>query len=335
MERMESDITSRVIGLDTCLKKVYTKIRNVARYDVNVLITGETGTGKEVISELIHSLSPRNNGPFVRVNCASIPEPLFESELFGHVKGAFTGAVQAKCGLIEQANHGTLFLDEIGELPVHLQPKLLRVLNDNHMYKVGSTKEIKVDFRLISATNVNLETAIIEKKFRSDLYFRINSFPIRLPPLRSRTEGFKDLVNYLVVKVAQKLKRKPVPVDTKALKLLMRQSWPGNIRQLEQVLLRAMLEYPERRSIDVATLKDLISIVDYSDYQTAIQYLGTSVMEDETSLKVIQNDIISFIAKKYNYNVKETAQAMRLSMSKIYRSLKNCTETNNCRRSAG
>lgn len=221
--------------------QVLEHIKLVAPTDVSVLLLGESGTGKEVMADRIQRASARSAAPFVKINCAALPESLIESILFGHEKGAFTGAHEAKTGKFEQANGGTIFLDEIGELSVDVQAKLLRVLQEKEIERVGGHKTIKTDVRIIAATNRNLELAMAEGRFRIDLYYRLNVFPITLPPLRERPEDIPLLARYFLDQYLQKMNRPPVTIDDKAMDTLNRYHWPGNIRELEHVVERAIL----------------------------------------------------------------------------------------------
>ncbi|MEL7118461.1 MAG: sigma 54-interacting transcriptional regulator [Bacteroidota bacterium] len=231
----------KIIGSKKGLKEAMFQVEQVAPTDSTVLILGETGTGKELIAHAIHDLSNRKNGPLIKLNCAALPSTLIESELFGHEKGAFTGAQSKRIGRFELANKGTLFLDEIGELPLDLQVKLLRVLQEGELERIGSPNTIKIDVRIIAATNRNLAEAINKKQFRSDLYYRIFVFPIQVPPLRKRKEDIPDLVQFFLQKTAKKV-GKPIPtVNSHAIQKLQAYSWPGNVRELENVIERALI----------------------------------------------------------------------------------------------
>src|ERR1043165_7379143 len=230
-----------LIGSSTSLKKVLKNVERVAPTDSTVLITGETGTGKELIARAIHNLSPRKNKPLVKVNCAAIPAGLIESELFGHEKGAFTGALSKKMGRFELADKGTIFLDEIGELPLDLQSKLLRVLQEGEFERVGGTKTFKVSVRVIAATNRNLEQQAKTGHYRPDLYYRLNVFPIHLPALREREGDIPLLVQYFVRKFAANFNKKIDRISERMMATLQRYQWPGNIRELEHVIERAVI----------------------------------------------------------------------------------------------
>jgi formate hydrogenlyase transcriptional activator len=233
-----------IVGCNSKLKAVVENIQIVAPADSTVLILGETGTGKELIARAIHDLSPRRNYPFVKVNCAAIPSGLLESELFGHEKGAFTGAIAQKIGRFELANKGTLFLDEIGDIPLELQPKLLRVLQEQEFERLGSTRTQRVDVRVVAATNANLAPMVAEKQFRSDLFYRLNVFPITVPPLRERRDDIEGLVRHFANKYAQRMGKHIVSIPKATMNALSRHTWPGNIRELQNLMERAVLLSP-------------------------------------------------------------------------------------------
>ena len=235
---------SEIIGRSDSLKSVLLKVEQIAHTDTTVLILGETGTGKELIARAVHNGSSRSRRPLVKVNCAALPANLIESELFGHERGAFTGAWARQTGRFELANGGTILLDEIGELPPELQPKLLRVLQDREFERLGGTQTLKTDARVITATNRNLETEVQEGRFRKDLYYRINIFPITIPPLRDRREDIAPLVRAFIEKCAKKLGKRIKMIPQKTMKALEGYSWPGNIRELENVIERAVISSP-------------------------------------------------------------------------------------------
>ena len=232
---------AEIVGESPALKRVLDQVATVAASQATVLILGETGTGKELIARAIHNLSRRKDGPFVKVNCAAIPTGLLESELFGHEKGAFTGAVSQKIGRMELADGGTLFLDEVGEIPPELQPKLLRVLQDQEFERLGSNRTIKVDLRVLAATNRNLAESIAQKQFRSDLFYRLSVFPIVLPPLRERREDIPLLVRHFVRKFAQRMDRYIEIIPTETAEALKQWPWPGNVRELENMIERSVI----------------------------------------------------------------------------------------------
>jgi formate hydrogenlyase transcriptional activator len=233
-----------IVGTSIALRHVLGQAEVVAPTDAVVLIQGETGTGKELIARRVHDLGSRRHRPFVKLNCAAIPSGLLESELFGHERGAFTGAVAQKIGRFEVANGGTLFLDEVGEIPLELQPKLLRVLQEQEFERLGSSRTIKVDVRLIAATNRDLLRMVQAQHFRDDLYYRLNVFPIHLPPLRERREDIPALVRYFVDRLARRMNRRIEVVPMEAVDAMQRYAWPGNIRELANLIERAMILSP-------------------------------------------------------------------------------------------
>ena len=258
----------KIIGTSESTKYVLYKIKQVAPTDASVLIQGETGTGKELVARAIHKESERKDKPFIKVNCASIPENLIESELFGHEKGAFTGAIEKRIGRFELADGGTIFLDEIGELPFNLQSKLLHVLQQGEFERIGSSKTIKTDVRIIAATNKLVEDEIKKGKFRNDLYYRLNVFPITIAPLRERKTDIPALAEYYTNLYSQKLNKTIKAISKTALKRLMEYEWPGNIRELENVIERAIvtsnshtlnietLPKPENKSVEQLTFEE-------------------------------------------------------------------------------
>src|SRR5208337_1819288 len=230
-----------IIGESTTLKHVLQQIETVAKTDSTVIILGETGTGKELVARAIHNLSNRRDRTLVKLNCAAIPTGLLESELFGHEKGAFTGAIAQKIGRVELADKGTLFLDEVGDIPLELQPKLLRVLQEQEFERLGGTRTIRVDARLVVATNRNLNKMVAQREFRQDLFYRLNIFPIQVPPLRERATDIPMLVNFFVNKHAKKMGKRIERVPTETMRALARWHWPGNVRELENVIERALI----------------------------------------------------------------------------------------------
>ena len=267
-----------IIGGSGALKKVLRKVERVATTDATVLILGETGTGKELIARAIHNLSTRSARPLVKVNCASLPTELIESELFGHEKGAFTGAIARRAGRFELADGGTVFLDEIGDLPLKLQAKLLRVLQEGEFERLGSSRTLKVDVRMIAATNRDLSKAINEGTFREDLYYRLNVFPVTLPSLRERPDDVPLLVRHFVAKYSKKMGR---PIDTipqPVMDTLERYAWPGNVRELENIIERAVI------LADEATLQ----LDDTLEADTALPTARTGTLEDVERTHILQ-----------------------------------------------
>jgi len=231
----------QIVGNSPALMRVLQLVETVASTDSTVLLLGETGTGKELIARAIHDRSRRKDRTFVRVNCAAIPTGLLESELFGHEKGAFTGAITQKLGRLELADQGSLFLDEVGDIPIEVQPKLLRVLQEREFERLGSNRTKKVDVRLVAATNRNLEKMMENREFRSDLYYRLNVFPIRIPPLRERPEDIPLLVRYFTQKYGRRMQRQIESIPTVAMRKLSSWHWPGNIRELENFIERSVI----------------------------------------------------------------------------------------------
>jgi len=247
---------AQIIGSSASLRKALKRVETVAPTDSTVLIYGETGTGKELIARGIHDLSPRRSKPFVKLNCAAIPTGLLESELFGHEKGAFTGAIAQRMGRFEVADGGTIFLDEIGEIPLELQTKLLRVLQEREFERLGSSRTLRTDARLIAATNRDLEAMVSEQKFRSDLFFRLDVFPVHVPSLRERDGDIPLLARHFTQQFSRRMKKVIETIPSAAMDALRRYHWPGNIRELQNVIERAVIiSTGPALSVDVADLK--------------------------------------------------------------------------------
>jgi formate hydrogenlyase transcriptional activator len=240
-DRFGGTLFEGIVGQSAALRHVLDLVKTVAPNDSTVLLLGETGTGKELIARAIHQLSRRRERSMVKLNCAAIPSGLLESELFGHERGAFTGALTTKIGRMELADRGTLFLDEVGDIPIELQPKLLRALQEREFERLGSTQTKKVDVRLIAATHCDLNGMIADKKFRSDLYYRLNVFPIRIPPLRERREDIPFLMRHFTEKYARRMGKDIKTISGTSLRQLIRWHWPGNIRELENLIERAVI----------------------------------------------------------------------------------------------
>lgn len=283
----------KIVSKNKNFHKVLQRIEQVASTDATVLILGESGTGKELLARAVHNISPRCNRPLIKINCANLNAELIESELFGHEKGAFTGAMERKIGRFELADKGTLFLDEIGELPLPLQSKLLRVLQEGEFERLGNSKTIKVDVRLIAATNRNLEEAIVRKEFREDLFYRINVFPILSPPLRDRKEDIPLLVKHFVQKYQTKMGRVINNIPDSVIEKLMQYDWPGNIRELENIVERAL----------ILTQGDTLEEGDwvpYSKRQTTIPSNGKS---SSLKLQEFEKEHILEVLKKTHWKV--------------------------------
>jgi transcriptional regulator with GAF, ATPase, and Fis domain len=276
---------------------VLDKVRSVAPTDASVLITGETGTGKELIASAIHSASKRRDKPLIKINCAAFPPGLVESELFGHEKGAFTGALARRSGRFELANGGSIFLDEIGEIPPETQVKLLRVLQEREFERVGGGSPIKVDIRILAATNRDLLKAVHEKTFREDLYYRLNVFPIALPPLRERKEDIPLLVHYLVHKFATRIGKRIEGVTEQTMRRLIDYSWPGNVRELENVLERATI-------LATSATLDIVPDLPRSDEGPAVQH--------ELTLQSVERDHIVAVLQQSDWVVDGPRGAARI-----------------------
>ncbi|HKP13189.1 MAG TPA: sigma-54 dependent transcriptional regulator, partial [Blastocatellia bacterium] len=302
-----------LIGHTPRMQQIYETIRATAPSDASVLIEGESGTGKELIANAFHLQSHRSGGPFVRINCAALPQDLIESELFGYKKGAFTGADRDKRGLIEAAAGGTLLLDEVAEMPVYLQTKLLRVLQDRRLRRLGSEQELPVDFRLIAATNRDTQRAMQEEMLREDLYFRISTIRIKVPPLRERLDDLVLLAEFFLHRYSQKYNRQIHGISPAALSLLSRYHWPGNVRELESVIERAVLFCPGGQ-IMPEHLSEHIAPSSANRYRCEIPPFMT--MEE------IEREAIEQTLERTGNNVKKTAQILDLHRSTFYRKLR-------------
>lgn len=301
-----------IIGASERSLEIFDAIRRVAPTTVTVLITGETGTGKELVADAIHCNSPRKNNPLIKINCAAISETLMESELFGHEKGAFTGATITKPGKIELAHKGTLFLDEVGEIPRDMQVKLLRFIQEQEFERVGGLRTIKVDVRIIAATNRNLLQDVQSGNFREDLYYRLNVFPIVVPPLRERKDDILPLVDYFVDKFNKKLELS-VEIDSEVKKMLLSYEWPGNIRELENFIERMML----------LARNDLVTVAELpSEFKASLEDRQIAQTDDEKKpfkdfmrdhVENVEKQMIIKCLEESGGNVTKTAKLMGLS----------------------
>lgn len=292
-----------MIANSSAMQEVLRLTIRVARRNATVLITGESGTGKELIAHAVHHNSPRKDKPLITVNCPSIPENLIESELFGHVKGAFTGAIRDRKGRFEMADGGTVFLDEIGDLKEDLQVKLLRVLQEHEFQKVGGTDTIKVDVRVIAATNKNLEELVREKKFREDLYYRLSVVPIRIPPLRERKEDIPYLIDHFIAKFGEGRKYK---VDRRVIERLGDYSWPGNVRELENIIER-MLTLATGSDIKMADIPGHI-LSSFPDRPDSI----VNIPDDGISLETVERMVIEEVLRRTGGNRSLTARLLKI-----------------------
>ena len=292
-----------IIGKSSAMNSIFEKVLKVAPTDSTVLITGESGTGKELIAKAIHSYSERKENEFVAVDCSSLVETLLESELFGHVKGSFTGAFETKHGLFELANTGTFFFDEISNLSPKIQAKLLRVIQEREFMKVGDQKKIKLDIRIISASNIDLQESIKQGAFREDLYYRLSVVPLRLPPLRNRKEDIPLLINHFIKKHSKKIKRPAPDISPEAMDILIEHNWPGNVRELEHTIERILI----LEDSDIIRTRDLPSFI--SQRQGEFQMFS----EDVLSLQELEKKYIRFVLKKTKGKKTETANILGIN----------------------
>jgi DNA-binding NtrC family response regulator len=304
---------ANVVGQSRVMKELFDLIESVAASDANILIQGENGTGKEVIANAIHHHSNRASGPFIKINCASIPKDLIESELFGYKKGAFTGAFTDKIGLLEMAEGGSLLLDEIGEMPPYLQTKLLRVLQERQYRPIGSDRLVTVDFRLICATNVDIEVALRDGKLREDLYFRINTIALRVPPLRERTEDIPLLSNHFLSKFNRRYQKVVRSVSPSAYHLLIRNRWAGNVRELENAIERAVLVC-KTGEVTPADLPESIR-------EENITVQEFSIPPHRTLAEIERMAIVQTL-QRTNWNKQEAAQILGLYRPTLYSKMK-------------
>lgn len=295
----------KLIGKNEKIQRIYNVIENISDGDSTVLITGESGTGKEIVAETIHKKSKRANMPYIIVNCAAIPENLLESEMFGHERGSFTGALDRHIGKFELASGGTIFLDEIGEMPLNMQAKLLRAVQEGVIERVGGEKSIPVDVRIIAATNIDLKKAIQDKKFREDLYYRLNVIPIEIPPLRERISDIPLFVNYFIARYNKELNKNIKYITGEALKIFQGYSWPGNVRELENLIERLMTLSKEDKIDTVHIPAELVDSRPESS--------GKFTLEDGSLLKAVRNfekKIITDALMSFGGNQTNAAKAL-------------------------
>lgn len=306
-----------LIGSSKVMNTIKQQIELIARGDSRVLIIGESGTGKELVARAIHSLSERSNATFVEVNCAAIPQELIESELFGHEKGAFTGAIDKKTGKFELADGGTLFLDEIGDMSLLTQAKLLRVIETQRFQRVGGTKDIKVNVRIISATNKNLVEEIKKGNFREDLYYRLNVVPINVPPLRERKEDIPELINHFISEYVKEKGWKGKVLSERAIKALKNYDWPGNVRELKNAVERLM----------IMSFEDFIDIDDIERTGIIVKTILDESYFRYNSLKeardAFEKDFILKKLKDNNWNMTKTAELIGIERSNLYKKIKS------------
>ncbi|MHB8882302.1 MAG: sigma-54-dependent transcriptional regulator [Thermodesulfovibrionales bacterium] len=301
----------RLVGTSSKMQFLGEQIKMAAVSNSRVLILGESGAGKELVARLLHENSPRATRPFVEVNCAAIPQELIESELFGHEKGSFTGAFETKKGKFEQADNGTLFLDEIGDMSLQTQAKVLRVIETQEFQRVGGNKNIKVDTRIISATNKDLSEEVKKNNFREDLYFRLNVIPLQVPALRERLDDIPALVDYFLELFSAEYRQQPKKVAPEAVKLLQRHSWPGNIRELKNTLERLVIMTPSRT----------ISAADLSIPSSARQdYFSCNLLKEARDM--FEKDFIIKKLEENGWNISKTAELLDIERSNLHRKIK-------------
>ncbi|HEY3236298.1 MAG TPA: sigma-54 dependent transcriptional regulator [Polyangiaceae bacterium] len=312
--RVESPIRG-MIGKSPSMRKVHDLIGRLSGSDANVLVTGESGTGKELVARALHERSARRDGPFVAVNCAAVPESLLESELFGHARGAFTDARQARAGLFVQANEGTLFLDEIGEMPLGMQAKMLRALQERKVRPVGESSEIPFNARLVTATNHDLETEVAERRFREDLYYRINVVPIELPPLRARGNDLLLLAQFFIEQAAARSGKKVVGMVSAAAEKLLNYDWPGNVRELENHMERAVA----LTRYDQITVEDLPDKV--RNYHSTRLVIGGDDPGELLPMHEVERRYIQQVLKSVGNNKTQAAKRLGFDRRTLYRKL--------------
>ena len=317
--RLKQTIESRyeIVGKSHAIRALIDRIERVAPTDARVLVTGENGTGKELVARAIHRQSPRRGGPFVEVNCAAIPGELIESELFGHMKGSFTGAVADRAGKFEQANGGTLFLDEVGDMSLAAQAKVLRVLQDNVVTRIGGSKPITVDVRVLAATNKNVEEEIAAGRFREDLYYRLNVVPLWVPPLRERREDIPSLVAHFINQLSEREGMTPRVIAEDAVHRLTEYDWPGNVRELRNTIERLLIlaSGPRITAADIDRLvgrrtSESVSMGTLTEYQTFEEFKHGA-----------ERTFLLAKLREFDWNVSETARALDMPRSNLYKKI--------------
>lgn len=304
----------KIIGKNSRMQEIYTLLPGLAKTKSTVLIEGESGTGKELIAQALHYNSPRRNKPFIKVNCGALAEGILESELFGHVKGAYTGAISNKQGRFELANEGTIFLDEIGDISLSTQVKLLRVLQEEEFERVGDSRPIKIDVRVIAATHKDLKKAMEEGEFRQDLYYRLRVVPISLPPLRERRDDIPLMIDYFIKKFNLEMGKGVEKVSPKTVEILVNYDYPGNIRELENIIEHTLVLcngntiLPEHLPKDIQVMKS-----DHVD-----RAIGR-----EHPLEAIERELITKVLNQCNWNLKETSEKLKISRTTLWRKMKD------------
>ena len=319
--RAEQDRSGRLqslLGTSPAMQEIFNLARRIAPADVNVLITGETGTGKELMARAIHQMGSRSSGPMVAFSCANLPDTLVEDELFGHEKGAFTGAFLGRQGKIEAANHGSLFLDEIGDLPINLQPKLLRVLQERNFERLGSNRNIEIDVRLISATHHNLAELVKQGKFREDLYYRLNVVELHLPPLRERRDDISLLAHHFLQKYAQVFKKNVKRFSPSTLTAFEQHDWPGNVRELENIVQRAVV-LSEGQTLELSSLPAIFRGPDPEPAKAANFSSKALPFSYENELRRFKRDLVLRTLNQYGWKKAESARALGVARGYLHR----------------
>jgi DNA-binding NtrC family response regulator len=311
---------ANIIGNSSAMQNVFRLMQRIIKTDSTVLVMGESGTGKEIVAKAIHFNSPRQNKPFVAVHCGAIPENLLESELFGHAKGAFTGAIKEKIGKFESANRGTIFLDEIGTMPLHLQIKLLRVLQEQEIERVGSNSTVKLDVRVIAATNLSLEQEVKNGRFREDLFYRLNVIPLIVPPLRERKEDVAPLTRHFLAKYCKEMHRGEMSISRQAMESLEMYPWPGNVRELENVVER-LVALTESETITVADLPDSIGRQHANRLSFTYEF-GDEGMDFTATINDIETQIISRALARTDHVKARTATLLRMNRTTLVEKMK-------------
>ena len=300
---------SAIVGASAAMQRVYALIKQAAESGITTLVLGESGTGKELVAKALHYDSARSDRPFEVINCVAIPETLIESELFGHEKGAFTGAAQRRIGAFERANTGTIFLDEIGDMPLGLQARLLRVLQEREIQRIGGTAPIPVDVRVVAATNKNLQAALKKGQFRRDLFYRIATFPIHVPALRDRREDIPLLAKHFLDKEAERLGKNVDGISAAALRLLIQYHWPGNVREL-------------KNAIEGAVLLETVGVLQAESIQTVLSPVSTPAAAKILPLAEVERQALLRALESAGNNVSEAARALGINRTTLYRKLK-------------
>ena len=318
-ERLRRSIASRyeIVGNSYAIRALIEKIEKVAGTPARVLITGENGTGKELVARAIHSQSPRVKGPFVEVNCAAIPGELIESELFGHIKGSFTGAIADRAGKFEQADRGTIFLDEIGDMSMAAQAKVLRVLQDGVVTRIGGAKPVSVDVRVLAATNKKLEEEIAEGRFREDLYYRLNVVPVHVPPLRDRREDVPLIAQHFVSVLSEREGMAPRVLAPDALQRLQEYDWPGNVRELRNTVERLLILAPGAR----VTAADVDRLVGRRSVEQTSMGALSEIKTFEEFKDAAERAYLLHKLREFDWNVSETARALDMPRSNLYKKI--------------